>query len=452
MQERARGFYVSVRANRVRFSRKNNTGRSGDCAPWPVLVSSVSTVRILTVTSSYPRFPGDTTAPFIESITRALAARGHELTVVLPKKRDLRPAPLPGVRFRPYRYAPSAGLEVFGYARALRADVALRGTTVLVAPIAVLSGLLAIVAEARRGHYDVVHAHWVVPSGAMASLALRGRELPLVVSLHGSDVFLSERSRIARRGAKSAFRRAAAVTACSRDLAERSRPLGARSTPEVIPYGVDVDQFRPDAEKAAALRRELRLAPDRAVVLAVGRLVRKKGFEVLVDAAAELRRRGRRIELVIAGKGDLQRELVSRARERGIEDELKLVGDVDRRELPGYFSMADVVVVPSVRDASGNVDGLPNVLLEAMASEKAIVATNVAGIPDALRSGQEGILVAERDPSGLARGIEEILSSETLRASLGVRAQRRAREEFSWERAGERFESVLRSVAGARGA
>ncbi len=222
-------------------------------------------MRVLTITSSYPKFPGDTTAPFIESITRELAARGHELTVLLPARHDLQPAPLPGVRFRPYRYAPWAGLQVFGYAQALRADVALRGTTLLVTPLAILSGISAILGEARRGGYDVVHAHWVVPSGAMAALALRGRsghDVPLVVSLHGSDVFLSEKNRIARRGAESAFRRAAAVTACSRDLAERSLPLGARSTPEVIPYGVDLDLFRPDPVRAARLRGELGLASD----------------------------------------------------------------------------------------------------------------------------------------------------------------------------------------------
>lgn len=412
-------------------------------------------MRVLTITSSYPKFAGDTTAPFIESITRALADRGHELTIVLPARHDLQPAPFPGVRFRPYRYVPWAGLQVFGYAQALRSDVALRGTTVLVTPLAVLSGLSTILAEARRGGgYDVVHAHWVVPSGAMAALVLggKGKDLPLVVSLHGSDVFLAEKSRIARRGAEGAFRAAAAVTACSRDLASRSLALGARSAPEVIPYGVDLDRFRPDPARATALRRELRLAPDRGVVFAAGRLVRKKGFDVLVDAIAELSRRGRKLSLVIAGKGDLQRELAGRAREKRVEGDLKLVGDIERGELPGYFAMADVVVVPSVQDSAGNVDGLPNVLLEAMASQKAIVATDVAGIPDALRPGKEGLIVPEKNSAALANGIEELLSSEPLRAALGEKARQRAREEFSWERAGERFESVLCSVTGARGA
>ena len=405
-------------------------------------------MRILTVTTSFPKFDGDTTAPFIEAITRELASRGHELTVVLPARSDLEPAPIDRVRFRPYRYAPSTSLELFGYAEALRADVALRGAAYAVLPLAVLSGLRALRAELRRERYDVVHAHWVVPSGAMAALALGPSGPPLVVSLHGSDVFLSEKSRAARLGARNALRRATAVTACSRDLSERSRPLGAKSPPEVIPYGVATEIFHPDPAGGRDLRRELALPSDAFVLFAAGRLVHKKGFEYLLEAASELCLRGRAVELVIAGKGDLEEELRSRARGAGIS--LRLVGSIARGALPRYFAMADAVVVPSVKDAAGNVDGLPNVLLEAMASAKAIVATNVAGIPEALRAGEDGLLVPEKDPARIADAVEELMRSEELRTRLGRSARRRVEEDLSWKNAGEKFESVLRSVAEAR--
>jgi glycosyltransferase involved in cell wall biosynthesis len=407
-------------------------------------------VRILTVTTSFPKFEGDTTAPFIESITRELASRGHQVTVVLPARSDLRPAPIEGVRFRPYRYAPSASLEVFGYAEALRADVALRGAAYAVLPLAVLSGLRSLRQELRGQSYDVVHAHWVVPSGAMAALALDGSGPPLVVSLHGSDVFLSERSGVARLGARRAFRAAARVTACSRDLSERSLPLGARSAPDVIPYGVASEVFRPDPAGGGDLRRKLGLAPNAFVLFAAGRLVHKKGFEYLLEAAGELCRRGRAVALVIAGRGDLEQELRTRAEVLGISPHLTLAGNVDRKSLPLYFAMADAVVVPSVRDAAGNVDGLPNVLLEAMASAKAIVATDIAGIPEALRAGRDGLIVAEKDPAGIADAVEQLMQSDELRGRLGRAARTRVEEDLSWKNAGEKFESVLRSVAEAR--
>ena len=418
-------------------------------------------MRILTVTSSYPKYRGDTTAPFIASITKALAARGHELTVVLPARADLDLEPVAGVRFCPFRYAPTQGLSVFGYAEALRADVALKRKAYLAAPLALLAGAGRLLAESGREHYDVLHAHWVVPNGAMAWPASRGRGLPLVVSLHGSDVFLSEKKGPFRSAAKLAFQRASAATACSDDLASRGLGLGARERPEVIPYGVDAAEFRAEPSAGRTLRRTLGIDDETIVILAVGRLVRKKGFEYLLDAAARLNRPNRKFgkfAVVIAGKGDLASELERWAEALRVPGDgdgdgdinLDLVGNVDRAALPGYFAMADIVAVPSVRDAAGNVDGLPNVLLEAMASGRAIVASDVAGIPQAIRDGRDGLLVPEKDPEALANAIASLAQSKKRRDELGESARKRAVEAFNWNLVGERFESVLRSVAETR--
>jgi len=405
-------------------------------------------VRILTVTSSYPKYRGDTTAPFIASITQALAARGHELTVVLPARADLDLEPVAGVRFCPFRYAPTRGLSVFGYAEALRADVALKHQSYLAAPLALLAGARMLLAESRRVRYDVLHAHWVVPNGAMAWPASRARGLPLVVSLHGSDVFLSEKKGPFRSAARLAFQRASAATACSDDLASRALALGARAAPEVIPYGVDAGEFRPEPSAGQALRRTLGIDAAAVVIFAVGRLVRKKGFEVLIEAAARLKNADRNCAVVIAGKGDLGSELERRAQDLDIH--IDFVGNIERAELPGYFAMADIVAVPSLRDSAGNVDGLPNVLLEAMASGRAIVASDVAGIPQAIRDGRDGLLVPEKDAAALATALASLAQSKTRRDELGASARRRAVETFSWNLVGERFESVLRSVAETR--
>jgi glycosyltransferase involved in cell wall biosynthesis len=125
-----------------------------------------------------------------------------------------------------------------------------------------------------------------------------------------------------------------------------------------------------------------------------------------------------------------------------------LVGNVSRDELPTYYALADIVAVPSIIDDAGNVDGLPNVLLEGMASGSALVASAVAGIPQAVRDGKEALLVAERDPEALAEAIVKLLKSKETRDALGDAARARARELFDWSRVGERFESVFNSVAG----
>lgn len=408
-------------------------------------------MRVLTITSSYPKFEGDTTAPFIESISRALVERGHELTIVLPARDDLSPAPLEGARFVPYRYAPVKSLAVFGYAEALREDTAVKGESYLAAPFALASGARALLREASRADYDVLHAHWVVPNGFMALGASRLRALPLVVSLHGSDVFVSESKGAFRWTAGRVFHRASGATASSDDLAHRAVALGARDKPVVIPYGVDTERFRPEGgERRRRARRELGISENERMILAVGRLVRKKGFEFLVDAVAEIGERAGPLRLVVAGKGDLEGELRARARAGGVERRVQLVGNVDRDVLPDLFAAADVVAVPSVRDDAGNVDGLPNVLLEAMAAGRPIVASRVAGIPDAVREDRDALLVPERDASALAATLERLVGSAELARSLGASARRRAEEAFSWKLAGERFDRVLRSVSRSR--
>lgn len=408
-----------------------------------------SAVRILTVTSSYPKYPGDTTAPFIESITRSLAERGHELAVVLPARSDLDPAPFSGVKFHPYRYAFTRNLEVFGYAESLRADVAVKRSTFLIAPLALGAGAVKMLALAQRGGFDLIHAHWVVPNAAMALPACWLSGLPLVVSLHGSDVFVTENSSVFRLAARMAFRRAAATTACSDDLARRSEALGASREPSTIPYGVSTDQFRTPPDAALRLRGKLGLAKNAPVVLAVGRLVHKKGFEFLVDATPQVLAQHPDLLVIIAGQGDLEKDLKQRAAHLGVGERVRLVGNIPRDELPAYYAMASVVTVPSVRDDAGNVDGLPNVLLEGMASGSPLIASAVAGIPQAVRDGKEAILVAERDPEALAKAISRLLSSPDYRENLGKAALQRAREQFDWKRVGERFEEIFFTVTGS---
>jgi len=404
------------------------------------------------LTSSYPKYRGDTTAPFIQSITKELASRGHELTVVLPARPDLSLETIPGVSFRPYRYAPSQSLAVFGYAEALAGDVAIRPATYAVAPLAMASGIATMMSVARSDRYDLLHAHWVVPNGAMAVPAARRSGLPLVVSLHGSDVFLSEKKPILRRAARLTFRRSAAATACSDDLAERSQALGASPRPVVIAYGVDADSFQPAPDAVGRVRERLGLAATQPMVLAVGRLVHKKGFEYLVDAIPHLLADYPDVKVVIAGRGDLAAGLAARADAAGVGEHLLLVGNVSRDELPAYYGAATVTAVPSIHDDAGNVDGLPNVVLEALASGSSIVASAIAGIPQAVRQRREALLVPERDARALAEAIRELLGSRDTRESLAAAARERARSAFSWSRVGDQFEDVFRTVTRASGA
>ena len=396
---------------------------------------------IVMVTSSYPRFPGDSVGTFMEPIAKSVAALGHEVHIVAPwHPLVTRPAREGGVHFHFYKYAPVGALNVFGYAAALRADVKLRGAAYLAAPLALAAGWRAARKVALKTGASVMHGHWVVPGGATAAAAAPG--LPLVVSLHGSDVYVAEKLAPARQVARTVFRRARAVTACSSDLARRAIALGADPERiEVVPYGVDVERFKPDSQARAELRTRVGVGPNRLMLFSAGRLVRKKGFEYLIDAVA-LIPPSERPMLVLAGDGDLRAELESRA--AAVSDSVRLVGNQNQDEVGRWLAAADIVAVPSVRDDSGNVDGLPNVVLEALASGTPLVTTSAGGIGSIVESGRTGLMVAERDPAGLAAAVGQLAASPDLRSRIGQAARAMVMERYGWERTARQLDGAYR--------
>jgi glycosyltransferase involved in cell wall biosynthesis len=406
---------------------------------------------IVMIATSYPRFAGDVVGTFMEPIARGVAALGHRVHVVLPWHPQLtRPLDADGVTLHPFHYAPHPSLNVFGYAGALKADVSLRWTAWASAPLAIAAGVRAARRVAREVGATLVHGHWVVPGGAMAALTAGGR--PLVVSLHGSDVFVAERHAVAGIVARRTFARAGWVTACSADLRDRAVALGADpGRASVVPYGVDAAAFARDPARRSHGRALLGLPPDAPVVFTVGRFVRKKGFEYLIDAVPALLALHPRLQVVIAGSGDLDAELRERARAAGVSDRVRFPGLLPHSAVPAALAAADVAVVPSVRDDAGNVDGLPNVVLEALASGAPVVATPAGGIGAVIGDGVNGLLVPERDPAALAAAIGRVLADPGLGRALGDAARQRVQREHGWDAVARRFDAAYAAARDRRG-
>ena len=149
-----------------------------------------------------------------------------------------------------------------------------------------------------------------------------------------------------------------------------------------------------------------------------------------------------RVQLAIAGAGDLDAELRARAAAAGVTDRVRFLGDLRQDAVASWLAAADVAVVPSVRDDSGNVDGLPNTVLEALASGTPVVATSAGGIASAIDDGRTGLLVAERDPSALAGAIGALLAEPARRAAIGAAARAAVDARFGWDAAAARFEAA----------
>lgn len=398
---------------------------------------------IVMVTSSYPRYPGDGVGSFMEPIAKGVAALGHEVHLVAPWHPAItRGGEEDGVAFHFFRYAPTPALNVFGYASGLRADTELRAAAWAVAPLALAAGWFKAWRVATKRRATMMHGHWVIPSGVIAAAA--ARSLPLVISVHGSDIYVAERHATAGMMARRAFRRAGAVTACSDDLHRRAVALGADpSRTETVPYGVDTRRFAPDPVARSEVRAALDIG-SAPLVFAGGRLVSKKGFEYLIDAVRALVPGHPDLVLAIAGDGDLAASLHGRA--AGLP--VRFLGNQSQDAIARFAAAADVIAVPSIRDDAGNVDGLPNFALESLASATPVVATVAGGLPQAITDGENGLLVPERDAAALAAAIGRLLTSRDFGRELGARARGRVEREYSWKRTAE---MMVAAYARARG-
>lgn len=348
-----------------------------------------------------------------------------------------------GVEVESFRYAPER-LEVLGYSRSLSADETVRGAAGAVAPLYALAARAAVKGALRGNGFDLIHAHWVVPNGVVAGLA--GLETPLAVGLHGSDVFMAEKA-VFRPWVRQALRRASLMTGCSPELVERVCEIGFdRSRSAVIPYGVDVELFSPDPGRRGIWRQKLDLPAAAVVGLGVGRMVTKKGFHVLLPLLGELFERFPDFHLVLAGGGDRLEEFRQKT---GVWSNRVHFPDVVLRDtLPDLYRAADFFVLPAVHDRKGNVDGLPNVILEGMASGLPILASAVSGIPLAVSDGEQGLLVEEQSSEQLVAALKSLLGSPSERARMGAAARRKACEELTWEVVAGRYRQAYEMALG----
>jgi glycosyltransferase involved in cell wall biosynthesis len=410
----------------------------------------VRSLRVLMLASSYPKWPGEPTAPFIEEIAAGLVQRGHTIHVALPYHPELRRLPIErGVHLHPFRYALHPALNVWGYAAALKADVGLKGAALAAAPLALGASLWSLLQHSQRDSIDLIHAHWMLPNGLPAMLAARMRKLPLVTSLHGSDVFIAEKAAPFALAARTVLRASRAVSACSSDLHQRALRLGAPpARSHTVPYGVDTTAFKPYPAARQRVRSKLGVDAETPVILSISRLVYKKGLTFLIDSLPKVLEQHGTAILVLAGYGDLREVLEQRARELGVAAHVRFPGQLSREQAAAYFGAADVYAVPSIHDQAGNVDGLPNVLLEAMSAGCPIVASAIAGIPDVITDRVHGRLVPEQDAVALAEAMNELLSNRPYARSLGMQARQRILEELTWDATARHFEELYQQALG----
>ncbi len=385
-------------------------------------------MRILVAAHNYPRFAGDPAGAYIRKLALGFDARGHQVTVLAPHIRGTAERETEqGVRLQRFRYAPEA-FERIGYAGDARVGRLLLAPAVLALPgylLAFRQSLRRRVAEFRP---DVLHAHWWLPAGWLASR----RGVPLVVTSHGSDVRLLERGGMIRHLARGVATRAARWTAASRFLArdlERRLDL-ADGCVAVTPMPVDLDLF-------AAGRATPKADPPR--VLFAGNLVPSKGVDVLIAAVALLRDRGIACELKILGAGPAQGQLEREIQARGLGRCASIAPFLPQSRMPAEYGAATITVLPS----RGQAEGLGLMLVEALLAGSAVVGTPAGGIPEVVEDGVTGLLTPDGDAGALADRLGRLLLEPDLRQRLTEQGAARVRTVYALDTAVDQFLQIF---------
>ena len=283
------------------------------------------------------------------------------------------------------------------------------------------AGCLAhLLLDSDVGH---LHAHFSHGATRVAMLGSLLTGIPYSFTAHARDIYSDDVDFALLR--EKTDRARFAFTVSRHNERYLSRRLGAGDgTIETLHNGVDLEKFAPDA----AVRREAGL------VVAVGRLIEKKGFRHLIDACSILRQRGRSVRCEIVGGGELRGELEDQIRGLGLDGVVVLVGSRSQEELIDYYRRAQVVAMPAVVGSDGNRDALPTVLLEAFGCATPVVASRLTGIPEIVDDGENGLLVKPGSAAQLAEAIELLLEREDLRARYGAAARAKAERCFDLRR------------------
>jgi glycosyltransferase involved in cell wall biosynthesis len=272
---------------------------------------------------------------------------------------------------------------------------------------------------------DHLHVHFANVPAATAEIAQQLTGIPYSMTAHAKDIYLTEDVALDRR-----IRSAEFVLTCTEYNRRYLETVSTSDTPIYRSYhGIDLTRFRPQEDDAATEAE----TPSPLNILSVGRFCEKKGFSHLLDACHQLQQTGVPFHCTIVGFGPLADQIQAQIATLGLADHVTLVGKLTQTEVIEQYHRADVFVLPCVVTEDGDRDGIPNVLLEAMATGLPVVSTAISGITELVQSGENGLLVPERDAAALAAALTQLAQDPSLRQNLGRAGCRTVHQQFTLE-------------------
>jgi len=291
--------------------------------------------------------------------------------------------------------------------------------------------------KVREYHIQHLHAHYVTEPTDVAVQVQARIGISYSFTTHAKDLFLSSKEDLSRKVDRAQF-----VLTCTEYNKDYLEQIVQSDTPVCRVYhGVDLNVFQ---SRSPIISREDTTRP---LILSIGRFRPKKGFPILIQACASLKKAGHHFKCVLVGYGPLEQDLKQMIHQLGLSDCVHLTGKVPQDGILTWFRQASIFVLPCQIAEDGDRDGIPNVLVEAMAMSLPVVSTAIASIPELIHDGHNGILTPPHHPESLTKALGLLLQDPDRRRSLGIAARKTVEEDFCVSRNIRVIYDIFQSLA-----
>jgi len=390
---------------------------------------------VLVITSTYPRWVGDTMPAFVESLCMELNKHNLNAIVIAPHcKKSKTKELLNGVNVHRFRYAPSNAEKLAYGGGMLNNFKAKPFQNSILLGMFCISQLFTAMKLVLRNDNKLIHAHWLLPQGLIAVIIkklLFWKDISVLVTIHGGDVY-GVKNRIYKFLTKYVCLNCDAISVVSSAIA---KDFGYENKIFIRSMGVDTKNlFVPD------------ITVERKDILFVGRLVDKKGCDILLNAFSKLEQSDDLVNLNIIGSGPELSKLKGIVKDLKIHNRVKFLGALTHSEIVKWYQSAKIFVMPSIVANSGDQEGLGLVAAEAMSCECLVIASDLPVIRDLIDHKINGVLIPPGDEEVLANAMIKILNDTALAKKLSINARKKIVEKFDWTLVGSDYARILKSL------
>jgi glycosyltransferase involved in cell wall biosynthesis len=394
--------------------------------------------KILIMTSTFPRWRGDTDPPFVFDLALRLI-KLFDITVLCPHAPAAKTSELvEGIRVKRFRYFFNR-CETLAYAGGILNRFRQSRFYYCLVPFFLAGELVAAIRCLISERPDIINAHWLIPQGLIAVLAkmVTGSKSPLVCTLHGGDVFGLKGPLLAALK-RFALNRCAAANVVSNAMAETVGSSGIDwGRINVIPMGVDlINKFVPGQQEKKSKS-----------LLFVGRFAEKKGLIYLINAMPIVLAKHPDARLTIVGHGPLENSIRKSIVELNIQHAVHIAGAVENSKLPEIYQSCQIVVFPSIVDDTGDTEGFGLVMVEAMGCGCAVIASDLPVIHDTVIDCKTGLLAPQKVSPALADKIISLLDDPEQCQRLALQARNYVLDRYDWMTIAKKYASVFNAVS-----